>query len=186
MPRLDLRTRERIVTLKQQGHIYKAIQQRLEEEGITVTIKTLYLLVTKYIRTNTVVDRPRSKRPRILNDQHYKAIDNALRNNDELTTRQLHSLLTHEWPSLSVSLSTVKRARHDLGWVVSSPKYCQMIRETNKEKRLAWCQKMISEGEQFENVIFTDECSVMLETHRKRCYRRKDDPRKLKPHLSIQ
>ena len=52
MPRLDLRTRERVVTLKQQGHTYKAIQQRLEEEGITVTIKTLYLLVTKYIRTN--------------------------------------------------------------------------------------------------------------------------------------
>ena len=40
---------------------------------------------------------------------------------------------------------------------------------------------MIAEKESFDNVIFTDESSVALETHRKRCYRRKDEPRKLKP-----
>ena len=40
---------------------------------------------------------------------------------------------------------------------------------------------MIEDQEQFENVIFSDECSVMLETHRKKCYRRRGDPRKLKP-----
>ena len=80
-----------------------------------------------------------------------------------------------------MSLSTVKRARQDLGWVINSPKYCQLIRDANKTKRLVWCEKMIAEKESFDNVIFTDESSVALETHRKRCYRRKDEPRKLKP-----
>ena len=75
----------------------------------------------------------------------------------------------------------MKRARQDLGWLIGSPKYCQLIREANKEKRKAWCEKMIAENEQFDNVIFTDESSVMLETHRKRCYWRKEEPRKLKP-----
>ena len=40
---------------------------------------------------------------------------------------------------------------------------------------------MIQESEQFDDAIFTDESSVMLETHRKKCYRRRDTPRKLKP-----
>ena len=40
---------------------------------------------------------------------------------------------------------------------------------------------MISENERFDDVIFTDESSVMLKAHRKRCYRRMDEPRKLKP-----
>ena len=61
------------------------------------------------------------------------------------------------------------------------PKYCQMIREANKAKRLAWCKKMIEEDESFDSVVFTDESSVMLESHRKKCYRRRGEPRKLKP-----
>ena len=181
MPRLGVETRERVVTLKQQGYTFKSIQQRLEEEGITVTMKTLYLLVTKHTHTGSVLDRHRAKRARILTDQHYRTMDKALAENDELTTRQLQTVLSTEYPLLSLSLSTIKRARQDLGWVISSPKYCQLIRDANKEKRMAWCQKMIREGEQFDDVIFTDESSVMLETHRKRCYRRKGDPRKLKP-----
>ena len=56
-----------------------------------------------------------------------------------------------------------------------------MIKDANKEKRLEWCKKMKSEKEQFDDVIFTDESSVMLETHRKKCYWRKGAPRKLKP-----
>ena len=80
-----------------------------------------------------------------------------------------------------VSLSTVKRARYELGWVVSNPKYCQLIRDVNKEKRMEWCKKMIKNEEQFDDVIFTDESSVMLERHRRRCYCKRGAPRKLKP-----
>ena len=36
--------------------------------------------------------------------------------------------------------------------------------------------------EQFNHILFTDESSVMLETHRKKCYRKIGAPRKLKPH----
>ena len=35
--------------------------------------------------------------------------------------------------------------------------------------------------EQFDDVVFTDKSSVMLKTHRKKCYRRKGAPCKLKP-----
>ena len=57
MPRLDVQTRERVMFLKQQGFTYKNIQQRFKEEGITITIKTLYLLVSKYNQTGSVSDQ---------------------------------------------------------------------------------------------------------------------------------
>ena len=165
----------------QEGHSYKDIQKRLAEEGISVTVKSLYLLVAKFRQTNSVVDRPRAAVPKILNEEHYREIDSALSENDELTSRQLCALLTEKHPELSMSLSTVERARRELGWVVTAPKYCQLIREGNKVKRLEWCIKMLETNERFHDVVFTDESSIQLETHRRRCYRRKTAPRKLKP-----
>ena len=179
--RLNLETRARVVHLNQEGHSYKDIQKRLAEEGISVTVKTLYLLVTKFRQTNSVVDRPRAAVPKILNEEHYREIDSALSENDELTSRQLRALLTEKHPELSMLLSTVERARRELGWVVTAPKYCQLIREGNKAKRLEWCRKMLETNERFDDIVFTDESSIQLETHRRRCYRRKTAPRKLKP-----
>ena len=105
--------------LKKQGYTYRNIRERLEEEGIQVSIKSLYLLVVKYQQTGSVLDKCRATRPRILGNDHHRAIDAALIDNDELTTGQI---LTSKFPELCVSLSTVKRARYELGWVVSMPK----------------------------------------------------------------
>ena len=179
--RLNLETRARVVHLNQEGHSYKDIQKRLAEEGISVTVKSLYLLVAKFRQTNSVVDRPRAAAPKILNEEHYHEIDSAISENDELTSRQLRALLTEKHSELSMSLSTVERARRELGWVVTVPKYCQLIREGNKAKRLEWCRKMLETNERFDDVVFTDESSIQLETQWRRCYRRKTAPRKLKP-----
>ena len=88
--------------------------------------------------------------------------------------------LKERYPTLDVSLSTVRRARRELGWISTTPKYCQMVQEANKEKRLKWCEDQITQQEQFDDVIFTDECSVQLDFHRRKCYRKKEQPRKLK------
>jgi len=55
-----------------------------------------------------------------------------------------------------------------------------MIREANKWKRLLWCKQQQINGEKFNDVIWSDECSVMIERKRKTC-RRIGQPRKLKP-----
>ena len=82
---------------------------------------------------------------------------------NELTAYQLLHKLKHTYPKLQLSLSTVCHARRDLGWVSSVPQYCQLIRKVNKEKRLKWFEDL-SPNDDFENVIWTDECSVQLET----------------------
>ena len=57
---------------------------------------------------------------------------------------------------------------------------CQLIREVNKQKRKEWCQRQLDNKETFDDVIFTDECSVQLEQHGKLCFRKEKEPRVLK------
>ena len=82
---------------------------------------------------------------------------------------------------LKVSINTIKRARKHLGWVATRPKYCQIVRETNRLKRLAWCEERIEEGDCFDDVIFTDECSIQMDHHGQICFRKQNQPRKFKP-----
>ena len=121
-----------MVHLEAEGFTYKQIQKRLEDEGISVSVKSLYQLVTKHRATMSLLDRTRGRAPKILQGEHYKFIDEAL-TDDELTIRQLRTLLTKKFPTLTLSLSTVKRARRDLGWVVTSQKYCQLIRHEKRD-----------------------------------------------------
>lgn len=53
----------------------------------------------------------------------------------------------------------------DIPWVSI---YCQLIRLQNKDKRLAWARAHINDD--FENVIWTDETTVQIETHKRYCY----------------
>ena len=84
---------------------------------------------------------------------------------DNLTARHLRNLLEDRWPDLKVSLSTIKRARRQLGWVATSPKYCQLVREANREKRVAWCRERISKGDNFSDVIFPNSSKLRCLSH---------------------
>lgn len=90
-------------------------------------------------------------------------------------------MLMARWPELStVSLSTIKKCRRDLGWVATKPHYCQLIREANKQKRVDWCMKCLQDEDYFDDVIFSDESTVALEKHGKITFRKKGQPSKLK------
>ena len=180
MPRIDLNVRKRIVVLKRAGYSLREIHQRIMEEGSNVTLRSVYRLWKKFEEYHTVVDLPRRKRPRKIDDDMAEYLDNLLMENDELNASQLKELLLHKYPSITVSLTTIKRARKQKGWVCTRPHYCQLLREVNKSKRVEWCQAQLANNEQFHNVIFTDECSVQLEQHSKLCFRKKLQPRALK------
>jgi transposase len=47
-------------------------------------------------------------------------------------------------------------------YTASSPRYCQMIRGPNKEKRVHFCNQLVTSNDNFADVIFTDECTVQL------------------------
>ena len=54
-----------------------------------------------------------------------------------------------------------------MGWTFRGSAYCQLIRAGNKQKRLDWAKKYLDEvGDGFNNVVWTDESSIQLETHK--------------------
>ena len=103
-----------------------------------------------------------------------------MREDDETTAVQLFHLLKEEGHPLS--LRTILRCRTSLGWTFRGSSYCQLIRQPNKEKRLQWALDNITDT--FEDVVWTDETTVQLETHRRFCCRKKGEPPKSKPRYT--
>ena len=78
-----------------------------------------------------------------------------------------------------MSISTINKIKRELGWTLRGTRYCQLIRNANKPKRVQWARENINNN--FEDVIWTDETSVWLEQHAKRSYRKKGVAAKRKP-----
>ena len=125
MPCISVETRRRVCVLRESGLSMDKIRKRLSEEQVEVSRMALYKLWRKYKKTATVVDLPRRRPAPRLSKEQLRCIDNSMASNDELTSRQLRVILEDRWPDVKVSLSTVKRARKDLGWIATRPKYCQ-------------------------------------------------------------
>ncbi|KAK3104734.1 hypothetical protein FSP39_008937 [Pinctada imbricata] len=104
-------------------------------------------------------------------------IDDRLKKNDEETAKSLQVYL--QYRNFQLSISTINRIKQSLGWTLRGTRYCQLIREANKPKRVQWANDHISDT--FENVIWSDETSVWLEQHATRCYRRRGVLPKRKP-----
>ena len=96
---------------------------------------------------------------------------------DETTIYQLHRMLVDH--GVEISLSTILRCRTTLGWNFRGSGYCQLICEEDKVKRLEWAQH--HKDDNFNNVIWTNECTVQLENHRRVCCRKIGHAPKPKP-----
>ncbi len=142
--------------------------------------QTVSSTVQRYLETGSTVDRERTGRPSCLDREHYVSIDNIMDMDCETTTPRLTEMLLQQFPGLKVSERTIARGRQELGWVHQTAKYCQLVRDANKVKRLEWAQKMLTDKEQFDDVIFTDESSFQVEYHARRAYRRLGEPRLLR------
>ena len=67
----------------------------------------------------------------------------------------------------AISETTIRCTRRKFGWLSTGTKYCQLVREANREKRLKFCRKLQAKKDEFNDVIFTDESSIALERHSK-------------------
>ena len=81
---------------------------------------------------------------------------------DETTATQLQELLASH--GVYVSSSTILCSRKQLGWIYRGSAYCQLICETNKQKWLEFALANLHDS--FNDVIFTDETTEQLESHR--------------------
>ena len=134
----------------------KGITERLAEEGVEVSRTVLYNLISKFHKTSSVGYIRRRPRSRIFDDKHYRFVYELMAENTDMTSTQLHTAFKEAYPSVIASLSTIKRARRHLGWTAKRTRYCQLISNINKEKRMEWCLYVVLAGDlDFEDVIWS-------------------------------
>ena len=179
MPKVSNYTRTRIEVLDKKGLPPVAILRSLKNEGLAVSLASVTRIVKKLRITGSVANLPRSGRPKKLSEEGKAFIHQQMEKNDEMTSGQIQKKL--ERYGISVCSSTVRRMRKKLGWTLQKTAYCQLIRAPNKVKRLEYARRVLESGDTFDNVIFTDECSVSLQQYRRTCYRKINEPTKRKP-----
>ena len=143
MGRLNLEMRNKVIVMKKNGYPVSEIQERLSQEGVIISKVSLYALVKKFETTKLVIDIKRKPRSSLFDACHYRFIDHTMTEDNELTSRQLFVLFAAKFPELQISISSLMRACKHLGWISKKTRYCALIREENKEKRLQWCQERV-------------------------------------------
>ena len=169
--------KQRILFFASQGLKPPAIAKELRKEDLNCSRIGIYKFLKKYEATGSIGRRFGSGRPSKITAEIKQIVEEQMRADDETTAYQLHRLLTQK--GYSICLRTILRCRRSLGWTFRSSAYCQLIREANKVKRLAWAQQHL--GDSFEDVIWTDECSVQMESHRRFACRKRGEPPRPKP-----
>ena len=161
------------------GKGFKAptIRRKLLEEGICVSREGLHKFLIKFSERGCMLRRPGSGRPSKVTAEVKRIVDEQMDRDDETSAHQLHVLLLRN--GYNISLKTVLRCRRSLGWTFRGSSYCQLIRDVNKKKRLEWALQ--NKDDDFLDVIYTDESSIQLESHRRFCCRKKGCAPRLKP-----
>lgn len=180
---LSAYAKQRVIALSNEGFKSPTIANKLRDEGIHVTRVGVYKFLCVYKITHTIRRSSGSGRPSKITAEVKALVDQQMILDDETTACQLHQLLLRS--RHYISLRTILRCRTELGWTFRGSAYCQLIRAVNKEKRLQWARdNLIEASNGFNDVIWTDESSIQLETHRRHSYRKLGDAPKCKPRYA--
>ena len=169
--------KQRIVHFYAQGLRAPTIAKLLSSEGLYCSRTGVAKFLKQYENSGSINRRPGSGRPSKITDEIKELVNEQMRRDDETTAHQLHRMLTQR--GFVISLRTILRCRTTLGWTFRGSAYCQLIRNANKEKRLAFALTHLNND--FENVIWTNECTVQMESHRRFCCRKRGEAPRPKP-----
>ena len=82
MTRIPFHVGKSIVLLRNAGHSVSAIHKRITEEGVSVSVRSVYKLCRKLCIHGSVLDLPRRKRSKKLTTEMEDMIDEEMKNND--------------------------------------------------------------------------------------------------------
>lgn len=181
MPKISQESKFEIVSLFKKGLSIKQIQRKLAQRNVTVTYNAVKYHVDQYQTGNFDIGEPPLKKSRKdfkISENDLDVIKDTLKNDPYSTSSDVkRTLLNH---GTHLSSTSVKRAIQNAGFVNSEPRYCQLIRNANLDKRVEFCKALIETNDSLDNIIFTDECSVQLHDNKTTSYRQKG---MLTPHM---
>ena len=178
----SLYKRQRIIYFHHLGYKPPTIGRLLRTEGLTASRRGIGKFIAKYLETGSIGRRPGSGRPSKITAEVKAIVEEQMNVDDETSAYQLHRLLRSR--GYNISLCTILRCRKALGWTFRGSSYCQLIRHANKQKRLDWAQQHRDLA--LDDVVWTDECTVQLESHRRFCCRKRGQPAKNKPRYIVE
>ena len=149
-------------------HNFEVVKM-LKREQLSTTASTVQRFYNHFCDTGSIERRPGSGRPTLLSVSVLNSIDQMMQGDDETTAVQTRAHLHAQ--GMEMSVSTILRGRCLLGWTYRGSAYCQLICDVDKEKRLQWARDHLND--KFTNVVWTDETTVQLETHKRFCCRKK-------------
>ena len=165
--------RQFAVERRLRGSTYKEIKELiLDNFTFTVSIRALKKLWKKFRLFGTIQNLAHPTGRKRVTNEHLEFIDNHMEKNPECTSPALRRLLLDTF-GLNLSERHVQRIRNQLGWDHCSTRYCHTVREANKPKRYFYCLQRLCENDTFDDMVFTDECTVELERHLKKMFRYK-------------
>ena len=165
MPRLTPSLKMVVIDLNKQGKRNFQILTILREQyGFKISRQHIAAFLRRYKGTGLLSVPKKMSRSSKATAEVLDFIDRKMMENDETTSRDLVKALL-ETLNAVISEPTVKRTGRKLGWLSSGTKYCQLVREVNQAKRLEYCRRLQDNKETFDDVIFTDESSIAMESH---------------------
>ena len=176
----SLYKRQRIIFYHNQGYKAPTIERLLRAEGFAASRRGISKFIAKYRETGSIGRQTGSGRPLKITAEVKEIVEEQMQTDDETSAHQLHRLLKSR--GHNISLCTILRCRTALGWTFRGSSYCQLIRHVNKQKRLDWAERHTDLA--FNDVVWTDECTVQLESHRRFCCRKRGQPAKNKPRYT--
>lgn len=181
-------TKQRILFYLTLGLSSYQIQHELRNKGCKAMRQEIAKFVKRYHQSGMIKRKPGSGRPTKITEEVLKIVEDSTLENDDTTAVQLHVILSEK--CVYLSFKTILRSRAQLRWTFRGSTYCQLIRNINKEKRLACARKYVhvddTTNSRFENAIWNDETSIQVESHIsvccwKVCHHPKPKPRPKHP-----
>jgi len=177
-PHLSAYARQRAKQLFAEGASDTEVVGQLEREGIHTCRQTVWRLRRHIAEYGTVQPLAKPGRSKKVTQRVLEVDEQQMQEDDETTGKELSSSVLRK-TGIHITPCTARRARRSLGWTRRGAAYCQLIREGNRAKRLEWAKENL--GASFHDVIWTDETTVQLETHRRYCCRKRGQPPRRKP-----
>ncbi|CAG2242540.1 unnamed protein product [Mytilus edulis] len=161
-----------IIRLYKKSYSNTEIKVSLESQGVSISKQVVSYWVQQFRngKFDANLSPTKWKKFNKLSRADVRLVSKTLAKKPCTTSRQLYRFLKQR--GSKISLTTTKRAIFHAGYTNTKPRYAQMVRHVNKEKRVNFCKTLIAADDQFEDIIFTDECSAQLHNNKVTFYRK--------------
>ena len=145
MGRLTHEQKAKIVRLRSKNKNICEIVRILAEDECQISRLSVRRFLRRFQEWQSFENAPIPGRPaEHVSLELLDFIDGEMEKNYELTAPHLRKKITEKF-QCDFSESKVKRLRKKLGWVQTGTKYCQLIREPNRVKRLEFALKCLED-----------------------------------------